>query len=499
VLAAVLAVNTARLPRNQVAPSAQASAVAKPPAVEYLASLLSGAIQIRTVSYDKDNPDGVSTDRKTFTEFHGYLREHFPLVHAPGGLQLTTVNEHSLLYEWRGSTPSLEPCMLMAHLDVVPTPDLHLWSHEPFSGDLAPDGEGRPCIWGRGAIDNKHNVLMQLQAVESLLAAGFRPRRTLFLAYGHDEEIGGEEGAKHIAEHLAERNVRLAFILDEGPFIVKGAFPGMRDRHVACVGHCEKGFVNVRLTVDAVPSCHSSQPPAETSVGILANAIARLERRPFNGSAQGFAETLRYMASELPLAVRVFAANSWLFKPVLKFVALRKQQLAPLFRTTTAVTIVRAGVKMNLVPQIATAWVNHRVHPSQSTLKDVIDYDRKVIGDERVKLEAQDASGGEGWLPSSPVSSLCSEGFEAIKQTVADCFQVPTAPLLMMGNTDTRHYWGVAKDIYRFTPVMMDLEEVKMFHGVNERITTDNLSKLFAFYVSLIERVDKLGQTHSRL
>jgi acetylornithine deacetylase/succinyl-diaminopimelate desuccinylase-like protein len=121
--------------------------------------------------------------------------------------------------------------MLCAHLDVVPTPDLHLWKTadgkpiDPFAGEIHPfgqviDANGRPAtsttaadgeslrngpsVWGRGAIDNKHNVVMQLQAVEEALASGtLRPQRTVYLAYGHDEEIGGKQ-AKQASKQANE-------------------------------------------------------------------------------------------------------------------------------------------------------------------------------------------------------------------------------------------------------------------------------------------------------
>ncbi|CAE8616702.1 unnamed protein product, partial [Polarella glacialis] len=183
------------------------------------------------------------------------------------------------------------------------------------------------------------------------------------------------------------------------------------------------------------------------------------------------------------------ASNTWLFGGLLKLIALRKPRTAPLLRTTTAVTVLRSGSKKNLVPQVATAWLNHRVHPTEAGLADVLAYDRKVIGDKRVKIEYE-PEGYDGWLPPAPVSSLSSAAFIALKQTIADCFEVPTAPLLMTGNTDTKHYWKLAKNIYRFTPVMMTLDDLKMFHGVNERITLENLSKLLQYYVALIERCD---------
>ena len=123
-------------------------------------------------------------------------------------------------------------------------------------------------VWGRAAIDNKHNLLMQLSAIEMLLTQGFKLRRTVFFAYGHDEEVGGTDGAQKIAESLIERGITFEFMLDEGAFVISDAVPGLH-KPVAYVCNAEKGFVNVELEVDAVPSCHSSMPPAETSMGYV--------------------------------------------------------------------------------------------------------------------------------------------------------------------------------------------------------------------------------------
>jgi acetylornithine deacetylase/succinyl-diaminopimelate desuccinylase-like protein len=141
--------------------------------------------------------------------------------------------------------------MLCAHLDVVPTPDLHLWKTadgkpiDPFAGEIHPfgqviDANGRPAtsttaadgeslrngpsVWGRGAIDNKHNVVMQLQAVEEALASGtLRPQRTVYLAYGHDEEIGGKQAkqAKQASKRTNSHAVDTAIICLLGDLLLR--------------------------------------------------------------------------------------------------------------------------------------------------------------------------------------------------------------------------------------------------------------------------------------
>ena len=95
-------------------------------------------------------------------------------------------------------------------------------------------------------------------------------------------------------------------------------------------------------------------------------------------------------------------------------------------------------------------------------------------------------------MPPSPVSSTNSRAFGLIKSCAARSFRCPVTPNLLTGNTDTRHYWDIvpSKDLYRFSPCQMDLEDVQMFHGVNEKISLRNLVALKAFYARLLEEAD---------
>jgi len=171
--------------------------------------------------------------------------ESFPLVHER--LEREIVSGHSLLYTWRGSDPDAKPVLVTSHYDVVPVPDdtLDDWEHPPFAGVVA-DG----WVWGRGALDDKFGVLATLEAVTRLLRAGFTPERTVYLAFGHDEEIGGPEGAGGITELLASRGVRLAWSLDEGMAVIADALPGLT-APAAMVGIAEKGYVTLEVTARA--------------------------------------------------------------------------------------------------------------------------------------------------------------------------------------------------------------------------------------------------------
>lgn len=185
-------------------PSCPQSSLLSPPSDEHLdsnleyfgspsfiqksARLLSGLVQIPSESYDDEGPVGVDSRWDVFYKMSSYLETSFPLVHS--NLERRKINTHGLLYKWQGSDTSLKPMLLMAHQDVVPvdpsTEDE--WKYPPYSGHF--DGE---MVWGRGACDCKTTLVQSLQAVEELLAKGFKPERTLLLSYGFDEESKGYE------------------------------------------------------------------------------------------------------------------------------------------------------------------------------------------------------------------------------------------------------------------------------------------------------------------
>ena len=197
---------------------------------EQVAERFGRALQFKTVSY----PEPSHFDAEEFLGLHGYLEEFFPRVHS--ALTREVIGEYSLLYSWQGRDPSRKPILLMSHIDVVlvepETEDQ--WTYPPFAGQIA-DG----FIWGRGTLDIKCGALAILEAVEFLLAEGFQPACDIYLALGHDEEVGGANGNGRIAATLEERGVRLRYVLDEGGVIAHDVIPGVKEP-VAYVAVAEK-------------------------------------------------------------------------------------------------------------------------------------------------------------------------------------------------------------------------------------------------------------------
>src|SRR5688572_19417707 len=178
-LLAVVLVRTARFGTAEGEVPQAAAYTAPAGAAERLAE----AIRIPTISHE----DSARFDAAAFAAFHELLRTRFPRVHAR--LRRETVAGYSLLYTWPGADPRLPPLLLMGHMDVVPVEagTEARWQQAPFGGVIAGG-----YVWGRGTLDDKVSVLGTLEAVEMLLAEGFAPRRTVLLAFGHDEEVGGQ-------------------------------------------------------------------------------------------------------------------------------------------------------------------------------------------------------------------------------------------------------------------------------------------------------------------
>lgn len=470
-LAVALAVNTVRQGSRQVAVEPLA-----PLAVDRdgAAASLAAAIRARTVS-GLLNPEASAA---AFEQLHAHLAQRYPRLHATLALERFGA---TLVFTWAGSDPLARPIALLAHQDVVPiAPGTEgLWKQPPFEGRV--DGG---FVWGRGAWDNKGNLVAQLEAVESLLAAGFRPRRTVYLVLGHDEEVGGSQGAVKVAEALRQRGVKLEAVLDEGLVVTDGILPGLK-APAALVGVAEKGSVSLQLTATAKPG-HSSLPPGpgQSAIGILSNALARLDAKPLPGGVSGVAaQMFAALAPEMALAQRVPLANLWLFAPVVEPLLAKGPSTNALLRTTTAMTIVQAGNKENVLPGEAKAVVNFRLLPGD-TAESVADFVRRTVADERVTVERIGLA-----FEASRVSSAGSPFFGAIERSLREVFPgAVVAPGLMLAATDARHFEGVADDVYRFSPVRARPEDLARFHGTDERLSVDNLVEMIRFYHRLLQR-----------
>jgi carboxypeptidase PM20D1 len=469
-LVAVVLVRTLTYRPGAVADGADV-AVAPPVTVDVAraARRLSAAVQIPTVSHqDRADDQPAEWDR-----LHAFLREAYPAAHA--AMRREVVAGHTLVYTWPGADPSLAPIVLMAHQDVVPvTPGTEAdWKHPPFAGEIA---EG--AVWGRGSIDDKGSLITLFEALETLAGAGFRPKRTVILVSGHDEEVRGE-GARAAAALLKSRGLRAQFVLDEGMAIIDG--DPVTGRRLAIVGVAEKGFGTLKVTAQAKGG-HSSAPPSDGGgVVTLARAVTAIADKPFPLSLEGPAgDMLASAAPHAPFAVRMAVANEWLFGPLLKRQIGATPAGAALMHTTIAPTMLKGSPKENVLPQDATAWINYRIAPGD-TAAGVMDRAKSAVGDLPVTL-AWNKRPDE----PSPVSSTASDGWKAIAAVAGEVAKAPVAPGLVTAGTDSRYLQPVAQDVYRFQPMALTVETVGMIHGTNEHLSLKNLEMAVQFYARLV-------------
>ncbi|BBB47333.1 M20/M25/M40 family metallo-hydrolase [Pelolinea submarina] len=433
---------------------------------------LSEMIQIKSIS-----KEGIgNADPKPFQDIHAWMEKAYPLLTSR--LEKTTINTCSLLFRLPGSDTSLAPVLFNAHMDVVPVDESTLpeWKVEPFSGTIR---EG--YVWGRGAIDMKGQAVGLLESMEALLRDGYAPKRTIYLAFGHDEEVMGFEGSKKIVEHLKAQGVQLSAMLDEGGFIATDVLPGVSEPF-AMVGISEKGYLTLKLQAFATPG-HSSQPPRQTAIGVIARAIALLDDHPMPAHLEYFLPTLLNLAHLLPFGQRFVIANAWLFKGALINSLSRSQQLNASLRTTHAATIINGGIKDNVLPASVTAKVNLRTLPGES-IESVIAYVTKVIDDPRVKVSIDEENGGWESSAISPVDTPAYRSLDLVTRQVFD--NVPVAPFVFLAATDSRHYQSICGNIFKFSPVMLSSGELQGMHGINERILQKSFTKMVVFYMRIM-------------
>lgn len=425
---------------------------------------LSKAIQYPTISFGEEVP----VDSITFIGFHKFLEATFPLTHAT--LSLKKINTYSLLYTWEGSEASKKPIIFMSHQDVVPVdePTLKDWEADPFEGKIS-----KTDIIGRGSMDDKASLIALLEAVELLLEESFKPSQTIYLAFGHDEEVGGSKGAAEIVKYLKSKDVQAVMTLDEGGFLAENMVSGI-DKPIAMVNLAEKGFASFNLIVKTQGG-HSSQPPKENTIGMLAQAIVNLENNqlPYK-LVKPIDYQFEYIGAELPFLKKLAFANPWLFE---------KRILESLnAHTTTAPTIIQGGVKNNVIPTVASATINFRILPGE-TIASVKQHIEKNISN---KIEVVPV----GFLTNpSPVSRIDSEVYAILEKTIRSMFPNSiVVPGLVGGGTDARYFYEISDDVYRFYPIRVQPESMTRLHGIDEKISKDNYKEIIEFSYHLIKK-----------
>jgi carboxypeptidase PM20D1 len=435
------------------------------------AERLGRAVQFQTISYqDRDQIDYAQFDR-----FHRFLRSSYPRVFSE--LQVETVNQYSLLLRWPGRDAALAPVLFTAHMDVVPVePGTEQdWQHPAFAGVVA---DGR--IYGRGTLDDKGGLLGLLEAAEQLLQQGFVPDREIVLAFGHDEEIGGREGAAALAARMRELGLHFSWMVDEGGMLVSDN-PLLPDRTMALVNIAEKGYLTLTLTAMGEGG-HSSNPPAISTIGRLSGALARIEDRPLPPRlVPPVAAMFETLAPHVGQPEKLVFNNLWLTDWLVARRMASDRATVPFVRTTTALTMFNAGVKENVVPQRAEARVNFRLLPGD-TPEAVVAYITEVVDDPQVEISY------DQWQSLPAVAAVDGPGFEVIRAAVQAVYtDALVVPSLLTATTDTRHYVDLADDQYRFHGIELSTGQATSIHGTDEYVDVESYENSIAVARQMIE------------
>jgi len=430
---------------------------------------LSRAVQFETVSDDLTRPD--------FPAFLAFLEETYPAVH--GKLDRVVLDPHTPLYKWAGTDAGLKPVLLAAHYDVVPIPpgSLQHWDYPPFAGEVV-DG----FVWGRGTLDNKGALIAIMATAEHLITSGFTPKRTIYFSFGGDEEIGGD-GARAVSQYLIENGVQLAWALDEGSFVLDKIIPGL-DVPVASINLSEKGYLTLTLVATS-PGGHSSMPPRMTAVGRIARAVSRLQDAPVPGGLTGLSEDFfDALGRHFSIEKRALFANRWLFRPLLESVLSGAPSTDAMLRTTTAPTMLSGSNKENVLAAKATATVNFRIHP-RDTVDDIVAHVKTVVDDDQVEILVD----RDAFSPASPVSGADSQGYRDVETSIRAAFgSLATVPGLTIAATDARHYAMAADAAYRINPFKITGDDLERFHGIDERLSVENLERGISFFGALLQK-----------
>lgn len=460
--------------------------------LEGAAQRLSRAVQFPTIS----NQDRSDFDEQAFTSYHRFLEKSYPLVHKH--LEREEVGDprpFSLIYTWEGKNPSLPPAVFMAHQDVVPVAEesRDQWEVAPFSGEIK-DG----YIWGRGSLDDKNQIHAILEATEMKLKEGFQPERTILFVFGHDEEVGGPEGAKHAADIIEQRYNKIAFVIDESAPLIPGVFPGIRE-NTALIGIAQKGYVSLEIAINGIGG-HSSQPAGESNIVALAKAVEKVEAAQFPYKIhEAVRYQYRFMGPELsdanqPMYKAVaYGSDDSLSDLEQKFIDVMSQNQVTraMLHTTTAVTMFNAGIKDNVLPPAATAVVNFRTMPGD-TPEVIIEHVKKAINDDRITVRDISAS-----TPATNVADPNGDGYKILEKTIRQTWgnDLIVSPFFVIGGSDSKHFQAreFAPDVYTITALQLEsVKEFEGFHGVNERILVEEYGRSIGFFYQLIDNLETL-------
>lgn len=485
---------------------------------------LLNAVKIPTEIFDgMENPQSVKSLKelyeldprwKPFEKFHDYLEKTYPLVHKH--LQLKKINKFGLVYTWKGKDTSKKPIMLTAHQDVVPVPHetIDQWTFPPFEGGF--DGK---YLYGRGVSDCKNLLIALMGTIELLLEEDkFKPQRTIILAFGYDEEAAGK-GAEEISDYLVNKYGpdSILQIIDEGD----EGYQEIEGVKLVLPATGEKGHLNSVIDL-FTPGGHLSVPPKHTSIGIMSQLITEIEDKEFSpiltnnnpvlGQLYCLAEHSKILNKSIKGDILKAQIDQNANQRVVEYLS-KDAETKYLITTSQAVDIIEGGVKSNALPEHVSVVVNSRIAVEEnvntvvSKLKaDILTIADKfnlglIIDNQEIIEPTEHGYFNYSLIESlepAPVSPINGESWNIFGGSLRylyedlifpdsnDIFIV--APFLSTGNTDTKSYWDLTRNIYRYQPSIATKNS--NIHSIDEKLDFEGHFHIIAFYYYYLQLVD---------
>ena len=328
------------------------------------------------------------------------------------------------------------------------------WRHDPFSGEIA-DG----CVWGRGAIDMKDMDAMMVAVVRQRLREGRRPARDVVLTFTADEEAGGIWGARWLVDSHPD--------LFEGVTEAVGEVGGfsltLGRQRLYLLQTAEKGMAWMRLTTRGTAG-HGSMIQRDNAVTELAEAIGRLGRHEWPTRLLPSVRAFLEGAAEA-LGIEFMPNDPG---PLLEKIGAVSRVIGATLRNTVNPTVLKAGYKVNVVPQAATAEVDGRFLPGYEE-EFYAELDR-VLGPgvtrELIHTDIAVETTPDGALYDAMTRALVAEDPEA-----------KVIPYCLSAGTDAKSFSRLGMRCFGFTPLRLppDLDFSGMFHGIDERVPVEGL------------------------
>ena len=410
----------------------------------------------RYLQFDTTNPPGNEAPAIEFLA--GVLRERgfTPQIieSAPGRANLIV----RLPASPQAAAP---PCLLYSHADVVPA-EAADWSVPPFGG-IIQDG----FVWGRGALDNKGSGIIFLQALSLLKQQAISLSRDIILLVAADEEVAGDYGVAWLLKHHPHL-IEAEYVWDEG-----GIGRRLPDRNIYYVALAEKVPLTIKLVAQGTPG-HASIPSNRNPHHRLIQALTRVTRWE---SPVRLTDTVIQLLQALapyqpfPQSLLFKYADKSLYWPLLRHWLDYNPFFLPLICNSINVTMLQGGQAGNVIPARSEALLDVRLLPDEEPQAFLAAL-RSIISDSNISVDVEAMPPGQSPTPAD------TPFYNALAQTIRTLDpQAQVVPYLTPGATDSRFFRAAGMKAYGFMPVLVTDRELSRIHGIDERISIDNLRR----------------------